>query len=350
MKILRLYTRLPPLSGGMENHIAQLTREQVSLGHDVSIYFNHGSSVTSNDIKITKFPLYKIKPQFIGIFIFYFLVIVRMFVNRERFDIIHIHGDWSSLVFSGLVKKLAGANKLIMTIHDQIINKLLRQKMLAFCLRFVDIIFTTGFETANQLSKLTLKKIIVQPSGINEIFFSDPNRNVQHKKFTILTVANLFPKKNIELVLEIAKELVDYSFIIVGEGTHRRALENIILRENIKNVELVGFKSAEILKKYYFESDCYLLTSFAEGTPTSMLEAMACGLPIVCSDAGGVKSILHNKNYVVENNSKSMFINCLSLLASNKKLRDYISEKNMINSKDYTWKNVAQNINKYFIN
>ena len=42
-----------------------------------------------------------------------------------------------------------------------------------------------------------------------------------------------------------------------------------------------------------------------------------------------------------------MFVNCLSILASNKKLRDDISEKNIINSKDYTWKNVAQNIEKY---
>jgi hypothetical protein len=37
MKILRLYTRLPPLKGGMENHIEQLSKEQKKLGHDVTI-------------------------------------------------------------------------------------------------------------------------------------------------------------------------------------------------------------------------------------------------------------------------------------------------------------------------
>ena len=53
MKILRLYTRLPPLLGGMENHIAQLSNEQTKLGHDVTIYFNKGDKVTSKDVQIT---------------------------------------------------------------------------------------------------------------------------------------------------------------------------------------------------------------------------------------------------------------------------------------------------------
>ena len=68
MKILRLYTRLPPLPGGMENHIAQLTKEQIKLGHDVSIYFNQGSYVTANDIQKTKIPLFKIEEFLFDLF------------------------------------------------------------------------------------------------------------------------------------------------------------------------------------------------------------------------------------------------------------------------------------------
>ena len=350
MKILRLYTRLPPLPGGMENHIAQLTREQIKLGHEVSIYFNQGSCVTSNDIQITKLPLHKIKPQFIGILLFYFLVFIRLLINRDKFDIVHIHGDWSSLVFSKLIKMLVRADKVIITIHDQISDKLFQQKALSLGLCFVDIIFTTGFEAANQLEKLTSKKIIVQPSGVNEIFFSDFNRNFENEKFTVVTVANLFAKKNIELILEIAKVLKKFKFILVGDGNHRKVLENIIQRNNIDNVELVGFKSAEIVRKYYYESDCYLLTSLSEGTPTSILEAMACGLPIVSSNAGGVKSILGKHNCVVELSNSHQFIDCLSKFSVNLKLRRDVSEKNRIQSKKYAWKNVAKNIDQYILN
>jgi len=346
----RLTDHYTPLPGGMENHIAQLTREQIKLGHEVSIYFNQGSCVTSNDIQITKLPLFKIKPQFIGLLFFHFLVLIRVLMNRDKFDIVHIHGDWSSLVFSKLIKMFVRADKVIITIHDQISNKLLQQKALAVGLRFVDIIFTTGYEAANQLEKLTSKKIIVQPSGVNEIFFSDFNRNFENEKFTVVTVANLFAKKNIELILEIAKVLKKFKFILVGDGNHRKVLENIIQRNNIDNVELVGFKSAEIVRKYYYESDCYLLTSLSEGTPTSILEAMACGLPIVSSNAGGVKSILGKHNCVVESSNNHQFIDCLSKFSVNLKLRCDVSEKNRMQSKKYAWKNVAKNIDQYILN
>jgi glycosyltransferase involved in cell wall biosynthesis len=334
----------------MENHIAQLTREQIKLGHEVSIYFNQGSCVTPNDIQITKLPLFKIKPQFIGLLIFHFLVLIRVLMNRDKFDIVHIHGDWSSLVFSKLIKILVRADKVIITIHDQISNKLLQQKALAVGLRFVDIIFTTGFEAANQLEKLTSKKIIVQPSGVNKIFFSDFNRNFENENFTVVTVANLLPKKNIELILEIARTLKEFKFILVGDGNHRKVLENIIQRNNIDNVELVGYKSAEIVRKYYYESDCYLLTSLSEGTPTSILEAMACGLPIVSSNAGGVKSILGEHNCVAELSNQHQFIDCLSKFSVNARSRRDVSVKNRMQSKKYAWKNVAKNIDQYILN
>ena len=75
MRILRLYTRLPPLIGGMENHISQLTKEQIKLGHEVVIYFNSGQKVSEVDVKVSNNFLSKTRPQFIGILIFYFLEI-----------------------------------------------------------------------------------------------------------------------------------------------------------------------------------------------------------------------------------------------------------------------------------
>ena len=76
MKILRIYTRLPPLIGGMENHIAQLTKEQIKLGHDVVIYFNKGDKFSAHDVQVTKYSLSTLKPQFLGFF----------FVSFSSFD------------------------------------------------------------------------------------------------------------------------------------------------------------------------------------------------------------------------------------------------------------------------
>ena len=200
MKILRLYTRLPPLLGGMENHIAQLSKEQIKLGHDVTIYFNKGTKVTSKDVQITKFPLYKLKPQFLGIASFHFLTLLRLIANQEKFDIVHIHGDWSSLIFAKLIKKIVGSKKLIMSIHDELSENFLPKKALSVLLKKVDVIFATGHGLAIQLKKLTSKKVIVQPSGIRNIFFEQQSRSFNKKSLQVIIVANLVKKKNLDLV------------------------------------------------------------------------------------------------------------------------------------------------------
>ena len=350
MKILRIYTRLPPLIGGMENHIAQLTKEQIKLGHDVVIYFNKGDKVSFHDVQVTKYSLYKLKPQFFGFFLFYSLVFVSLLRSQEKFELIHIHGDWSSLVFSKLIKKIVGAEKLILTVHDQLSNKLWHKKALSKLLESVDYIFSTGFETANQLNKLTNKKVIVQPSGIQKIFLDEQARVFNKSTFQVITVANLVKKKNLGLVLDIAKDLPLVKFLVVGEGPEKNYLLDRVKNEKLSNIQILGYKNSIELHSLYYQSDLFLLTSIKEGTPTAILEAMACGLPIVASDAGGVKRILGSHNYIAEINDNKQFINCISTLLGDTELIQSISEKNIAQSKSFSWEHVAQKIDNLMLN
>jgi L-malate glycosyltransferase len=349
MKILRLYTRLPPLKGGMENHIAQLSKEQTKLGHDVTIYFNKGTKVTSKDVQITKFPLYKLKPQFLGIASFHFLTLLRLIANQEKFDIVHIHGDWSSLIFAKFIKKIVGSKKLIMSIHDELSGNFLPKKALSVLLKKVDVIFATGHGLASQLKKLTSKKVIVQPSGIRNIFFEQQPRSFNNKSLRVIIVANLVKKKNLDLVIDIAKDLKLLNFILVGDGPEKEYLLNRVQYEDITNVEILGYKNSSELRLLYYESDIFMLTSLKEGTPTAMLEAMACGLPIVTSGAGGVESILGSHNYITTKNDKKHFIDCITELLKETNLMKDISNYNISIAKSYTWVNVAKQIDKYIL-
>jgi glycosyltransferase involved in cell wall biosynthesis len=345
MRILRIYTRLPPLLGGMEKHIYNLTKQQLKK-HKVTVFYNDGEAITSNDKKISDIKFYSFKPQAFGVILFYLGVIKELLFNKQQFDIIHIHGDWSSLLFVRFIKKLTRAKLVVLSLHDQLLNKFTHQRLLPKLVQNVDLIFSTGYDTAKTLEKLTGKKVIVQPSGINEIFFEKFDKEFNNEKFTIVTVANLFPKKNIELVLEIAKENPEYDFLIIGKGPHRKILENIINKNNIKNVKLLGFKTPKEVREYYRKSDIYLLTSFAEGTPTSALEAMACGLPIISSNAGGLGNIVKEKinGFVIKDFDKYKFMEKINLLYKNIDLRKKIYENNIQLSQNYTWENVASNI------
>ena len=347
MRILRLYPQLPPIKGGMEKHIYELSKYQINHNNHIVNMHNSGEEIDSNSQKVFSFfELRRIQKTTIEITVYYIFVVLKLFLKKQRFEVVHIHGDWSSLLFYKLIKKLTSAKVVVLSIHDQLSSSFTHQKLLPRLVQDIDLIFSTGYDTANELEKLSGKKAIVQPSGINEIFFEKFDKSFGNEIFTIITVANLFPKKNIELVLDIAKEMKECRFIVVGDGTHRKVLEDKIKNENILNVELLGFKSTKEVRDYYQQSDCYLLTSFAEGTPTSALESMACGLPIVSSNAGGLGNIVeeHENGFIIDDFDKARYVEKIKLLRSNVDLRKKIFEKNILLAQKYKWENVASNI------
>ena len=346
MNILRIYIQLPPNPGGMENHIGMLTNIQ-NESNEVTLYFNRGNSITDRDQMI--FPNYKlsnIKPSFIAFFIFYFGIILKLVFKKEKYDIVHIHGDWSSLIFIKILKKLSKAKVVVFTIHGLITNSYPHRNFLPVMLKHVDLIFTTGHESARVIKKMVDKQVIIQPSGINNIFFQSSVRHFENEKFNIVTVANLVPIKNIKLILEIAKDLPYIEFVIVGEGPEKDMHQNNINTNNIRNVKLLGYKTPCEIKKIYDESDCFLLTSLAEGTPTSALEAMTSGLPIISSNAGGINNIIidYINGFVIDNYEKENYVSKIKLIKDNVELRKLIYNNNKDLSENFRWDKVAERI------
>ncbi len=349
MKILRLYTRLPPLMGGMERHIEQLTIEQIKLGHEVTIFFNGGEKVTPKDVKIAYFPLYKLKPQFVGILFFHFLILLRLVVTRQRFDVIHVHGDWSTLVFLKLFKRVTKARQSVLTVHDELRDDFFYRKVFTILSTHVDIVFSTGFAAAQQINQFYQKGVVVQPSGVNDLFFEPFTRKFSTDSFRVITVANLVPIKNLNLVLDIAKDMPKVNFIIVGDGSERGLLLNRINTEHLFNVSIVGRKSPQEVRRLYQLSDAFLLTSTMEGTPTSILEAMACGLPILSTDAGGISAVINDKNFIIKSKDKNEFVKQLNLLLNDKNLLESISNENVKQSRAFRWSIVAKKYDDVFL-
>lgn len=346
MRILRLYHRIPPMKGGMEKHILFLSKYQ-NNDNFISVYFNQGEQTSENDIKILPFlKLYKIRPNFIGVFLFYIFVLLKLIFKQQKFDVIHLHGDWSSLVFSKLIKKLTKAKITVFTFHGMITNNYAHQKLLPKFLKDIDLIFTTGYESGKLIKALTYKEIIIQPSGVADFFFQTTPKTFEANNFKIVTVANLHPVKNLSLILDIAKKCKECEFLIIGEGVEKSFLLNKISLDKINNIKLIGYKSAAEIKEIFDISDCFLLTSLEEGTPTAALEAIASGLPIISSNAGGIDHIIKDsKNgFVINNFEKSDYIDKIMLLKQDINLRKNISENNLNISKDYRWNYVAGRI------
>ena len=134
-----------------------------------------------------------------------------------------------------------------------------------------------------------------------------------------------------------------FKIIIVGEGEHRQMLEKMIKELNItKYIKLVGIRTdvIELMK----EADIFVLPSRYEGLSIAMIEAMACGLPIIASDAPGINPyILNGVNgilFPIEDH-KELAEN-IKKLANNRKLRHRFSieGKKLFNSEFDMKKNI----------
>jgi len=282
----------------------------------------------------------------LGVIIFYFFVCIYLFKNKKHFDVIHIHGDWSSLLFTNIIKRLTKAKVLVFSLHDQIGNKFTHKKLLPRLLKNVDIIFSTGYETAEEVEKICDQTVTVQPSGVNGLFFQNIQKYFNVEKKRVVTVANLFPKKNISMILEIAKEIPSVEFDIIGGGSQYEKLMTEIKQKKLNNVNLLGMKSAHEVYEAYQNADCFLLTSLAEGTPTSMMEAMVVGLPIVSSNAGGIEHIVKDgeNGYVIKNMQKEEYTDKLTKILNNTALTKKMSQNNRELGKIFSWDHVAKRI------
>ena len=349
--IIRFFPKVTYGLGGMDNHIFRLTeiqKKRVDLR--VTLAYNEGNVIDTGNIRVwRKFKLFSIRPQFLMFLIFYLSVIIKLFVSRTRTRVIHIHGDWSSYLFSPLLKLILSARKVIFSFHGSISSHSKFQLFLfSKTVKFADVVFVSGYETYEFLESKFNGKLVFQPSGIEDYFFGDHIKRGRglHDKFTCLTVGNMYPVKNHSLVLDIAKEAKDLNFIIIGSGLEMEMLRNRIESECINNVQLVGKKSKYEVSEFMKKVDLFLLTSLAEGTPTVILEAMARGLPVVTSNVGGIQKLIANRTngFVVSSFLSIDFLDKIRILQKNHSLYNEIVKNNLKDSINYNWKKVEENI------
>jgi glycosyltransferase involved in cell wall biosynthesis len=108
-----------------------------------------------------------------------------------------------------------------------------------------------------------------------------------------LYVGRLSEEKGVETVVQIAKQLPDIAFKIVGTGPEEDHLHS--LAHGISNIEFVGFRSGDALTEMYRGAFCVLLPSRVhEVFPQVTLEAMVLGKPVIGSNVGGMPEVVED--------------------------------------------------------
>ena len=233
-------------------------------------------------------------------------------------EIVHAHGHpyLTSLIAAKLAKRYS--KPFVLTQHntfieyDSIFDSIERLNDLAVgkeTLKEADKIITVSNATKDYVLSLGAKpeKIKVLHNGVDLVRFrplagkrEEMRRKlgIPQNSIVVLTVRRLVYKNGIDTLIEGANIAVrknpKITFLVVGKGPDLNSVQMRIRQLGIENnFRLTGFVKDEDLPFYYNAADFFVLPSKSgEGLPLVALEAMACGLPVIATDVGGIREIL----------------------------------------------------------
>lgn len=177
------------------------------------------------------------------------------------------------------------------------------------------------------------KARVIHPAVDLDLFFpSDPL--VSHNgTFRVVTTGSLVWVKGYEYALQSIRHLVDrgieVEFHLIGDGPeHQRILYTIHDLGLEGRVHLHGRLKPNEVRDQLWKSDAFLLSSLSEGLSNAVLEAMACGLPIVTTDCGGMREAVTDgkDGFVVPVRDPIAISAALEKLASDPHLRQQMAQ------------------------
>ena len=220
-------------------------------------------------------------------------------------DIIHSH-RYKENILAALIAPGCGLPKLIATQHGRteadkhVFHEKIISDLNYACMQWIfRRVVAVSNDTADYLlgsCGLKQSKLTIIPNGI------DLPRNCHRANgkrfgqfFTVGSAGRLFPVKQFDRLIEIAKEVFGENgpirFVIAGDGPEKKKLETLIARYRLtEHVHLLGH--VEDMQDFYKNIDLYVNTSLHEGAPMTIIEAMRNGLPVIAFGVAGLKEII----------------------------------------------------------
>ncbi len=267
-------------------------------------------------------------------------------ICREKPDIIHTHtakagtlgrlaGVLYNFFFALTTKRKEKRIILVHTFHGHVLHSYFGtiktfffiwiERILAL---FTDRVVTVGESLKKELvEKFKIaqeKKFSVIELGFNLSELLKLHARENSDCINIGIIGRLVPVKNHRMLFRVAKGVKDkglkVKFLIIGDGKLSQELKDYAKELNIE--DMVEFKGwIKDLHGIYKELDIVALTSLNEGTPVSIIEAMAAARPVVAAKVGGVSDI-------VEDNKSGYLIGPKDDENFSKKLQDLIDDRN----------------------
>ncbi len=141
---------------------------------------------------------------------------------------------------------------------------------------------------------------------------------LRHDERLLVTVGALIPRKGQELVLRALAELPGTRLLLVGKGEDEMRLRSLAAELEVADrVHFLGLLDHDLIPLVLSAADAMVLPSASEGLANAWVEALACGTPLVITDVGGAREVVHSRaaGRIVERTVPAILHGIESLLA-----------------------------------
>lgn len=337
-------------------HATRWANTLANKGYDIYFISFHTSTIALNSkINFIKLPITS-KLGYILNFIS-----LKSILKKVKPDLLHVH--YASGY--GTLGSLSAFHPRLLSVYGSDVyefpdKSLLNYYLLKKNIDLADWIGSTSIAMAKRTKQLFpyLEKITVTPFGVDINKFRPPvskTKNVKNR-IVIGTVKRLENKYGIDILLESfsiiyfkLKDRYDLSLKIIGQGSERSNLIELSKKLNIDDVtEFKGVVPNDQVPAELNSFDIYVAASRyeSESFGVAIVEALACGVPVIVSNVGGLPEVvIHNETgVVVENENILEFSKALEKLVLETELRITLG-KNAVNhvKENYDWNlNVSQ--------
>ena len=371
MHILVVNYEYPPLGGGGGFVTRDILEHIAGIGHHVSIitsgYNGLPSQEVINGVEVVRVPVLrrtKIETATNLSMLSYVPFCVYKFksLSGRKFDIINTHFAVPSGPAGHMIAKYANLPN-VLSIHGGDIfdpskffspHKIpgLKQTVRKM-LNAADRVVAQSTDTKNNaLHFYGIKRPVdIIPLGIKKPIFQRRSRKelgYEKNETLIVAIGRLVARKNLSetlIVLAAVKKRHNFKFIIIGDGPARTSLEEQVSQLGLRdNVHFKGTISDEEKFQLLNIANLYISTAMHEGFGLVFLEAMECGLPIVCYNRGGQTDFLLNgeTGFVTEFGNQKAFVENVLSIISNPDMQANIGANNKKLAPDFYISNCAE--------
>jgi glycosyltransferase involved in cell wall biosynthesis len=351
MKIIVLGTRgIPDIQGGVETHCEELYPRLVDLGHDITLitrspYIKGRKSKSFKGVKLKH--LYAPKTKTFEAIVHTFLGVV--YAGIKRPDYLHIHTVGPMLLTP--FAKLLGL-KVIVTNHGPDYNRDKWGKKAKSIIRLGENLGSKYADKIIIISKSIKQHLkdrynrddaILILNGVNR-----PKKSIQtdfikslglEKRRYIIFVGRFVPEKGLSDLIEAYSIIkTDIKLVLVGDADHENSFSRSLKNKAGENrIILTGFIKGERLNQIFSHAKLFILPSYHEGLPISLLEAMSYDLDILVSDIqANLEVNLNQSDYFKVGDIQSLKNNLKRKLSENNK-RNFLS----VLREEYSWDSIA---------